>query len=164
MSGRVSDDAMAGRRQLRSLMHVFVIGVMVLAIECTVEAPPPPFPLAAQAEAVARQDATPIQPNITDRSFADASSMGDMLLPRAGTEADVYALLFEVRYHGTAEAAKVVTDEAVPMPTLTGSAANWLKEFADLPVALWASGASSVSYESAAIRRHAFPQRDDVGF
>lgn len=145
-------------------MHVFVIGVMVLAIECTVEAPPPPFPLAAQAEAVARQDATPIQPNITDRSFADASSMGDMLLPRAGTEADVYALLFEVRYHGTAEAAKVVTDEAVPMPTLTGSAANWLKEFADLPVALWASGASSVSYESAAIRRHAFPQRDDVGF
>jgi hypothetical protein len=78
-------------------MHVFAIVAMVLAIGCTVEAPPPPLPLAEQAAAVARQDATSIRPDITERSIADSLSIGDVLLPHARTEADVYALLFEVR-------------------------------------------------------------------
>ena len=118
-------------------MQVLAIVTTVLAIGCSVEAPPPPRPPAEQAAAVARQDAASIRPDTTQRSIADALPMGDVLLPDTRTQAGVYALLFEIRYHGTAEAGNVVKNEALPMPTLTGSAANWLKEFADVPVALW---------------------------
>jgi hypothetical protein len=59
-----------------------------------------------------------------------------LVLAQAGTEADIYAPLFEVRHHGIRPSITVVRDVAVPMPTLRGSSADWLKQFDDVPVAL----------------------------
>jgi hypothetical protein len=69
---------------------------------------------------------------ISSIAFAGAA----LVLAQAGTEADVYAPLFEVRHHGIRPSITVVRDVAVPMPTLTGSSADWLKQFDDVPVAL----------------------------
>ena len=57
---------------------------------------------------------------------------------QATSEAEVYAVLFEGSYHGTPPAAMVVTDAAVPMPTIGGDGklASWLKQFDDLPPSL----------------------------
>jgi hypothetical protein len=59
-----------------------------------------------------------------------------VVLAQAGTAADVYAPLFDVRYHGTRPSIWVVTDMTVPMPTLSSSSADWLRQFDDVPVAL----------------------------
>jgi hypothetical protein len=84
----------------------------------------------------------------TTRSSSDESCRIDALrdcigsrrigsaAPQARAEADVYALLFELRYHGSTPAGKVVKSAAVPMPTLSGSSAHWLKQFDDGPITL----------------------------
>ena len=59
-----------------------------------------------------------------------------VLVPQARTEADVYTRLFELGYHGTPPMVRVVKDVAVLMPTLSGSSADWVKQFDDAPVAL----------------------------
>jgi hypothetical protein len=51
-------------------------------------------------------------------------------------EADVYAALFALRLHGTPASTMPVKDIAVPMPTVSGSAAEWRTQFDDVPAAL----------------------------
>jgi hypothetical protein len=60
---------------------------------------------------------------------------------QAQREADVYAALFALRLHGTLASTMMVKDVAVPMPTVSGSAAEWLTQFDDVPAALrlWVS-------------------------
>jgi len=55
---------------------------------------------------------------------------------QAQREADVYAALFTLRLHGTPASTMVVRDVAVPMPTVSGAAAEWLTQFDDVPAAL----------------------------
>ena len=51
-------------------------------------------------------------------------------------EADAYATLFSLKFHGTPASTMVVRDVAVRMPTLSGASAEWLTQFDDVPAAL----------------------------
>jgi hypothetical protein len=51
-------------------------------------------------------------------------------------EADAYATLFLLKFHGTPASTMVVRDVAVRMPTVSGASAEWLTQFDDVPAAL----------------------------
>ena len=51
-------------------------------------------------------------------------------------EADAYAALFSLNFHGTPASTMVVRDVAVRMPTVSGASAEWLTQFDDVPAAL----------------------------
>src|SRR5215213_3730930 len=121
--------------QPRTSMRVFAIVTLALALRCSAERPPTPLPPDEQAVVLARRDATLAQQEVAERLFRRPAAKGDVFLPHARTEADVYALLFELRYHGMSAGA-VVRNAALPMPALNGSAADWLEQFADVPLAL----------------------------
>jgi hypothetical protein len=51
-------------------------------------------------------------------------------------EAEAYAVLFSLTFHGTPASTMVVKDVAVRMPTVSGAGADWLTQFDDVPAAL----------------------------
>ena len=51
-------------------------------------------------------------------------------------EADAYAALFSLKFHGTPASTMVVRDVAVRMPTVSDASAEWLTQFDDVPATL----------------------------
>jgi hypothetical protein len=74
----------------------------------------------------------------TVATVAFVVSAGPLALAgQVGSEAAVYAALFKGEYPSAKPLSQlVVQDAAIPMPALAGSAAEWLKQFEVVPMAL----------------------------
>jgi hypothetical protein len=59
--------------------------------------------------------------------------IGALGLSQVDVAAELYAALLGERYHGVPAALMVVKDTAVAMPTLLGSASEWLAQFDQVP-------------------------------
>jgi hypothetical protein len=71
--------------------------------------------------------------------------------------AAVYQPLLRERYHGTSASQMVVKDTSLPMPTLRGSLADWLKQFDEVPHALTRAASQPSPKESRRLEASMFP-------
>jgi hypothetical protein len=75
-----------------------------------------------------------------------------------GSESDVYAALFRSTYPSLKPLSKmIVKDVAIPMPTLTGSAVDWLEQFEEVPAALRVAASQPAPTRARAFGAGSFP-------
>jgi hypothetical protein len=82
-----------------------------------------------------------------------------VLVAQAKSDADVYAVLFGLSYHGVPGSRLAAQDVAIPMPTIAvpGAVAQWLAQFDEMPGALRRAVSEPEPTTAASLDAAAFP-------